>query len=283
MNLPPAIESDFRGSRLAHAILNKVSIFESIVLGLVQGLTEFIPVSSSGHLIIAQELLGGSSDHLFLEFINIGTVLALLIYFRKKIWTTLRDAFLNKNFTLIRNIILTTLPVGVIGFLAADFIDSQPFFVSSVVVIFALAIVGFVMVILEKIPKAKPRKGEKLSIAQSLLIGFAQTLALIPGASRSGTTIIAGRICGLKPTDAAEYSFLVSIPIMIGVVLKVFIKNTDYLLTNLAPLLVGNTVALLAGLLAVGFLMRFLSKHSLAVFGWYRIILATVLLITTLI
>ena len=257
---------------------------EAVILGLIQGLTEFIPISSSGHLVIAQTFMTGASDHLFLEFINIGTMLALLVFFRKKVWKILVDVFKNKNYLLARNIILTAIPAGLVGFLLAGFIEHTPFFTSAVVVVFTLAIVGAVMVVLEKLPKLSPVKnGEKLPWWRALMIGGAQVLALIPGTSRSGSTIITGRLMGLSPAEAAEYSFLASLPIMFGVMLKVLLTDTDYLVANAGTLAVSNFAAFLSGLFAVGFLMRYLSKHSLAVFGWYRIglaiILATILLV----
>ncbi len=258
--------------------------FEAIILGLIQGLTEFIPISSSGHLVIAQTFLSGASEHLFLEFINIGTMLALVVFFRKKIWKIILDVFKNRNYRLARNIVITALPAGLIGFMLSDFIGSSWFFASAVVVVFTLAIVGVVMVVLEKLPKLSPVKdGEKLSWQRALVIGAAQVLALIPGTSRSGSTIIAGRLMGLSAAEAAEYSFLASLPIMFGVTIKVLVTDTDYLMGNLDILLISNLAAFLSGLWAVGFLLRYLSKHSLAVFGWYRIglalVLATILLV----
>jgi undecaprenyl-diphosphatase len=257
---------------------------EAIILGLIQGLTEFIPISSSGHLVIAQHLFGGGSDHLFLEFINIGTTLALLVFFRKRIWKICLDVFVNKNFKLARNILLTAIPAGLTGFLLASFIEHTPFFTSAVVVVFTLAIVGAVMVVLEKLPKLSPiMDGEKLPWWRAFIIGLAQVLALIPGTSRSGSTIIAGRLMGLSPAAAAEYSFLASLPIMAGVTLKVLLTDNDYLMANLGTLFVSNVAAFVSGLIAVGFLMRYLSKHSLAIFGWYRIALAIVLAVILLV
>jgi len=257
---------------------------EALILGLIQGLTEFIPISSSGHLVIAQTFMSGASDHLFLEFINIGTMLALFVFFRKRIWGILQDIFIRKNFKLARNIIITAVPAGVIGFFLADFIGSTAFFSSAVVVVFTLAIVGILMVIVEKLPKLSPvEDGEKLSPRRALVIGLAQTAALIPGVSRSGSTILAGRFMGLKPAQAAEYSFLASLPIMLGVTLKVLVGDSDYLIANAGTLLVSNLAAFIAGLLAVGFLMRYLAKHSLAVFGWYRIGLAVIVAIVLLV
>jgi undecaprenyl-diphosphatase len=263
-----------------------MNIFETIVLGLIQGLTEFIPVSSSGHLVIVQNIFSGGSDHLFLEFINIGTLLALVVFFWSRILAICKDVFLNKNITLLRNILLTAIPAGLVGFYLSDFIDSSLFFGSIIVVTIMLAAVGIVMVVLEKLPKASAvSDGEHLSPWRAFFIGLVQMFALIPGVSRSGSTIIAGRLAGLNPEHAAEYSFLASLPIMLGVTLKVFIKASDrtYFLNHMPMLLFGNLVAFIAGFLAVGFLMRYLSKHGLALFGWYRIGLASVLTVYLLV
>lgn len=259
--------------------------FVAIILGLIQGLTEFIPISSSGHLVIAQVFLSGASDHLFLEFINLGTFLALVVYFRKKIWGIITDIFVNRKFRLARNILITSVPAGIVGYLLAGFIEATPqFFGSAVVVMITLAAVGIVMVVLEKIPHASEvADGEKLTGWRAFAIGVAQMMALIPGVSRSGATIIAGRLSGLKPAAAAEYSFLASLPIMFGVTLKTFIGDKDYLMEHLGTIVLSNSVAFVSGLFAVGFLMRYLSKHSLAVFGWYRIGLAVVLAVILLV
>jgi undecaprenyl-diphosphatase len=263
-----------------------MDILETLILGLVQGLTEFIPVSSSGHLVLAQQLLEGASDHLFIEFINLGTLLALLVFFRKRIVGILNDIFVKKDFMLARNIIVTALPAGIIGFFLSDFIATSSFFGNVAVVATALATVGVIMIVLEKLPKASEIKdGRSLSVGRALIVGLAQTAALIPGVSRSGSTIIAGRLTGLKPAAAAEYSFLVSLPIMVGVTAKLFIKAGDraYFFDHLPVLLLSNTVAFVAGLVAVGFLMRYLATHSLAVFGWYRLGLAAMLVVILLV
>jgi undecaprenyl-diphosphatase len=261
-----------------------MNLLEAISLGLVQGLTEFIPVSSSGHLVIAQHLFGMGSDHTFLEWINLGTFIALLIYFRARIIEILRQIFIERKFMLARNILLTSIPAGAVGYLLADWIDDSSFFGSLSVVMVTLALVGGVMVILEHLPKLSNTKdGERLSASRALTIGVAQMIALIPGVSRSGSTIIAGRFMGLSPAAAAEYSFLASLPIMAGVTLKVFLKDFAYLEQNLTMLLIANVAACISGLLAVGFLMRFLSKHSLEVFGWYRLGLAAIIALVLLV
>lgn len=255
-----------------------MNLFEVILLGAVQGLTEFIPISSSGHLVIVQQLLGHESDHLFLEAINIGTFIALVVYFWPRIVSIVKDVLVRKKYRLARNILLTSIPAGIIGYVMADFIAGAAFFGSITVVAVTLAVVGVVMIVLEKLPKlSQTDSGEQLSPWRALTIGLVQTVALIPGVSRSGSTIIAGRLVGLSAKDAAEYSFLASLPIMAGVTLKVFLENGDYLAANVGNLLVGNIVAFISGIAAVHFLLGYLAKHSLAVFGWYRLGLAAVI------
>ena len=260
-------------------ILESMTIIESIILGAVQGLTEFIPVSSSGHVVLAEHFMQGASDHLFIEWINLGTVLALLIFFRKRIAGIVHDIFVKKKYALARNIIVACIPAGLVGFLLSSYIESSSFFGSATTVIVALAVVGTVMVVLERLPRlSEVGSSEKLSWQRSLAVGFAQILSLIPGVSRSGSTIVAGRIAGLNREQAAEFSFLVSIPIMLGVILKLVLKSSDraYLFDNMPTLLLANLVAFVTGLFAVGFMLKFLRKNSLAPFGWYRIGLAGV-------
>lgn len=258
-----------------------MSIIEAIILGIIQGLTEFIPISSSGHLVIAQYFMSGASSHLFLEWINVGTVLALIIYFRQRIWDIIRQVVSGRDYIMARNIIIAMVPAGLVGYLAADFIESQAFFSSPSTVLIMLVVVGALLISVDRLPKlSRIQDQNELPPKRALTIGLVQILALIPGTSRSGSTIIAGRMMGLSASRAAEFSFLVSIPIMLGVIAKLLLKSSDraYLWQNFEPLLWGNIAALVSGLLAVGFLMRYLEKHSLAVFGWYRIGLAVVLL-----
>lgn len=255
-----------------------MSYIEAIILGVVQGLTEFIPISSSGHLVLVQHFMSGASNHLFLEYINIGTMLALFIFFRKRILQIIKDVTMRKQYKLAGNILLTSVPAGIVGFTFADFIGTAPFFGSVIVVMITLFIVGVLMVMLERLPKASAVKdGERLPPKRALFIGLAQMMALIPGVSRSGSTIIAGRLSGLNAQAAAEYSFLASLPIMMGVTAKILLEDHTYLAAHFEGLLIGNIAALISGLIAVGFLMRYLANHGLALFGWYRIGLAAVI------
>lgn len=262
---------------------------EAAVLGLVQGLTEFIPVSSSGHLEIVQRLFGDRSAdfHLFLEFVNIGTLLALIFYYRYRIKDIFVDVFRNHNYRLAVNLIITTLPAATIGFLASGLISSLPFFSNIITITVAMVAVGLLMIFIDKLPKLSRLKDENhLTKPRALLIGLAQVFALIPGTSRSGSTIVAGRLVGLNSESAANYSFLASIPIMLGVIAKTFISSSDraYFAANLPSIVISNLLAFSFGILALHFVMHYLKRReALRAFGIYRIILASVVLVFILI
>lgn len=265
------------------------NILYSIIMGLVQGVTEFIPVSSSGHLELAQRLLSdvrADDFHLFLEFINLGTLVALLFFYRKKILAILKKIFVGRDFRFALNILITIIPVGLAGILLSDLIEELPFFSSLFTIAGAMMLVGFVMVYVEKLPKMSEVKNlDDLPKSRALIIGLAQVLALVPGTSRSGTSITAGRLVGLSQEDAADYSFIASIPIMTGVCLKMFLKSESrtYFFDNLATLGIANIVAFISGLVALFVLLKLLKKSgSLKYFGLYRIFLASVVIIVTL-
>lgn len=263
-----------------------MGIIEAIILGLIQGLTEFIPVSSSGHLLLAQQFLNGGVDHLFIQALDFGTLIALLIYF----WPRLVDLFervtKKRDFRLARNILLTSIPAGLLGLLFADYIQSSHILLSPYMTVSMLALVGVLMVATDYLPRrSNQESGTELSPRRALFIGVAQSFALIPGVSRSGSTIVASRLMGLTPKAAAEYSFMVSIPIMLGLIAKLLIKPADreYLVANMDVLIIANVAALVAALAAIHFLLTYLGRHGLRAFGYYRIILAAVVLIILLV
>lgn len=252
---------------------------ETILLGIVQGITEFIPVSSSGHLVLFQSVMNLNPDHMFIEYINFGTMFALIYFFRKKIAEIIGDVFVKKNYKLATNLIITAAPAGAAGYLLASFIEGSSFFSDVYVVLTALVVVGILMILVEKITRFnRISEMDQITTRHSLAIGLIQVFALIPGVSRSGSTIIAGRLLGLNSFTAAEYSFLSSIPIMVGVGLKLLVKDSEYLFNNLSVVVLSNVFAFIAGMLAIKFMLQFLSKKGLAIFGWYRILLATVVL-----
>jgi undecaprenyl-diphosphatase len=260
--------------------------FEAIILGLVQGLTEFIPVSSSGHLVLTQWLFGGKIDHLFIQALDFGTTLALIIYFRAKLKDLFVRVVCKKDYRLARNILITCIPAGLLGLLLGGFIEKSTVLLTPLVVALMLAAVGFLMITVDKLPKKSSRaSGTELSPRRALVIGLAQAFALIPGVSRSGSTIVASRVMGLSSKAAAEYSFMVSIPIMLGLITKLLLKSSDrhYLVTNLDAVIIGNIAAFISAMIAIKFLLTYLSHHGLALFGWYRVAVASVVILALLV
>lgn len=261
-----------------------MDILQAILLGIVQGLTEFIPVSSSGHLEIVQQLFQFPAEnfHLFMEFVNLGTLLALLIYFRKRIWRILCNVFGEKNYKLALNLLITSIPAGVLGLLLSGFIEENGFFSSLFTVSIAMGVVGLLMLFIDKLPHLSTLQNENhLTPTRALLIGLSQMFALIPGVSRSGSTIVAGRLVGLDSESSAEYSFLASIPIMCGVCLKMFLSESSrtYFAANLSAIFFSNLAAFVVGMFAIHFLLQYLKKpKSLQTFGRYRIVVACLVL-----
>ena len=259
-----------------------MNILESTVLGLVQGITEFIPVSSSGHLEITQRILGAGGRaedfHFFLELINFGTLFALLFYYRQTIWEILQRVFVKKDYKLALNILITSIPAGIIGLVLSKVIEKMPFFSSLTTIGFAMGFVGLIMIFVNKLPHLSKLKDEnELTPGRALAIGLAQTFALIPGVSRSGSTIITGRVMGLDSKSAAKYSFLASLPIMIAVCGKSLLSSSSraYITSNLGMLLLSNLVAFISGLIALQIVMKYFKKeNSIPSFGVYRVILS---------
>lgn len=254
-----------------------------IVLGLVQGVTEFIPVSSSGHLLIAQHLLGNSSSFELDVLLNFGTLIALIIYFRKRIWVIITDVFARRDLGLVFKLIIATLPAVVVGFLFQSFIESQlqgPWVVTAM-----LIIVGILMIFSRNWPASKDLKVNKdlhrATYKNSLLIGIAQCFSLISGSSRSGTTILAALRLGYSKEKAAEWSFLMGIPIILGASLKILMSSKGIIYVQTYPLefLVANFVSFASGMAAIHYLMRLLQQKGLYWFGWYRLVLSVVLIV----
>lgn len=261
-----------------------MSILEALFLGILQGLTEFIPVSSSGHLVVAQAWLGLQPSLQFDMLVNLGTVLALVVYFWRRIWDVLVRIFKDHDFRLARNLILSVIPVGLAGFLFADFFAAG-FIQAPLTVAIMLASVGLLMILVDKLPHLSyVDKADNLSPWRALMIGAAQVVSLIPGTSRSGSTMLAGRLAGLTFKDAAEYSFLLSIPVMAGVLLKGLVgdEGQAWIAANTDAFIISNVAAFLSGLLAVSFMLRYLAKGNFKVFGWYRLGLAGIILATLL-
>jgi len=253
-----------------------MSIWETIIIAIVEGLTEFLPVSSTGHMIIAQALLGVQSTEFvkaFTVIIQFGAILSVLVLYWKR--------FLQSwNFYL--KLLIGFLPAAFFGLLFSDKIDEM---LESVrVVSITLILGGIVMLFMDKWFN-KPRKNQEISNKNALIIGFFQCIAMIPGVSRSMSTIFGGMAQGLTRKNAAEFSFFLAVPTMAAAsgykLLKFFVEpeGMAILTENLGTLLLGNAVAFVVAMFAIKFFIGFITKYGFKLFGWYRIILGSILLI----
>jgi undecaprenyl-diphosphatase len=262
-----------------------MSTFEAIVLGLVQGLTEFLPISSSGHLRIVPALLGWPDPGTgFTAVIQLGTMAAVLLYFRAELWRIalawvreLRVPFRRRSHeaNLGWFIVLGTIPISVFGFVFSDQIESGArslYLIGSALILFS-----FVMVLAERIGSQRRRLAE-MDGRDGLFVGMAQALALIPGVSRSGATISAGLFRGFDRVAAARYSFLLSVPAVVLSGLFELRKIGGDGGASVGATAVATLVAFVSGYIAIAWLLRYLSTHSLRIFVVYRIALGALVL-----
>ena len=253
-----------------------MSIIQAIVLGAVQGLTEFIPVSSSGHMLIVSSLFDIPSSFDFETLLNIGTLLAALVYFRADIAKLIRSVFSPSNSPrLLGMLVAGTVPLVIGGVLFDVFLSNT--LRGDFLTVLMLVGVGVLMLLVR--PGA--RTFERIKLPDAVVIGISQLLALIPGTSRSGITILAGMQRGLDAAAAARFSFLLSIPAVGGAVtytLYNLMSEGTSLSGSTGALVVGNIAAFVTALLAIHGMITFLKKSGLAVFGWYRIALGVILL-----
>ena len=265
-----------------------MNFLDAAILGALQGITEFLPISSSGHLILAEKFLKLDVESLktFDVMLNLGTLLAVLIYFWQEVkgmiialWKfVMRKLPANDPYAkLIVYLIIGTIPAVIFG-LFGDKIDF--YFRNAKSVTVMMLVVACVFIAAEFFyKKVKIKKQEVGTWKQALIIGVAQSLALIPGISRSGSTIVAGLFQGIERENVAKFSFLLSIPAVCGALTLTGIKilKQGTVDVDLGPLFIGFLSSFIFGILSVAFLMRFLKKHSLGVFAAYRIIFALLL------
>lgn len=267
-----------------------MTVLDSALLGAVQGLTEFLPISSSGHLILLRDVLGvnTSGGLAFDAILQLGTILAVFVYFRTTIWNLIaRDGIRlvtgrasqvkKEDTTLILSLIVGTIPAFVLGLTLEKTMETV---FRSALLVAIMLILGSVLFIIAE------RKATQISTAttvrQSWWIGCFQTLALIPGVSRSGSTISAGLLFGLTRETAARYSFLLSLPIITGSGFKKLydvLKHGAALDATYLELAIGFVISFVVGLACIRFLMRYLKTHTLMAFVWYRLALASIVLI----
>ena len=267
-----------------------IEIIKAIILGLVEGITEWLPVSSTGHMILVDEFLhlNVSDDfkNLFLVVIQLGAILAVVFLYWSKLFPfTIENNKIksDKNIWIMwLKVIVSCIPAGVVGLLFDDKIDELFYNWQTVVVM--LIIVGIVFIVVETINKNKSSKKNSiadLTYIDAFLIGMFQLIAAVfPGTSRSGATIIGAIIIGVSRTVAAEYTFFLAVPVMFGAsALKILKYGFNYTSFELVLLFVGLVVAFVVSVFAIKFLMSYIKKHDFKAFGWYRIILGIVLIL----
>jgi undecaprenyl-diphosphatase len=280
-----------------------LNLFEAILLGIIQGLSEFLPISSTGHITIVGKLLNLVSENhpeswtSFIAVIQLGTMAAVLVYFAKDIFLIVKD-FLKENLIHRKKfseqsvnsrmgwlVIIGTIPVVIIGFAFRDIIEGA---LTKNLYVIAYSLIGLaiILAIAEKVANFK-KDLKDISVLDSFLIGIAQTFALIPGSSRSGTTITGGLFLGLKRDVAARFSFLLSIPAVLASGLFELYHSLKYLTADMSlNLVVATIVSGISGYIAIDFLLKYLKKHSTFLFVYYRIaagIFILILLLTNII
>lgn len=269
-----------------------LDILKSILFGIIEGITEWLPISSTGHMIILESLLDVKDSYgqafwdFFLVAIQLGAIIAVIICFFNKLWPfgKSKDVEVKKNTWLIwLKVIIACLPAAIIGLLFDDWLNEHLY--NSITVSITLIIYGVFFIVIEIFNKKRSFKIndiKDMSISTALIIGFIQLLSLIPGTSRSGVTILGAMLIGFNRTVSAEFSFFLSIPVMLGASL---LKGVKFFMDNsittdqIVFLLVGMVVAFVVSMLVIKFLMRYIKKHDFKVFGVYRIVLGIILII----
>ena len=257
-----------------------MSWLEAIILGLVEGITEFLPVSSTGHLILTQELLGleGAAVDRLLIICQGAAILAVCWEYRQKLLHTafsLHNSSTSRRFVL--NLFIAFLPLAILGLLFQDELKAVLF--NAVSVAIAL-IVGGIIILWAERRKHEERVTDvdQLTAKDALKLGLFQALALIPGTSRSGATIIGGLLCGLSRRTAAEFSFFVAIPVLLSATAyELWQARAELHTTDVTPVIICCVAAFISALLAIK-LLRYVSRHSFAAFAWYRIVFGVVVL-----
>lgn len=270
-----------------------IEILKAVILGIVQGITEWLPISSTGHMLLVDQLMGltvfqdaqmnQSFINMFMVVIQFGSILAVcLLYFHKLNPFTRRKNPQEKRDTLSLwgKVIVGVIPAGIIGVLFDDFIDA--YLHGPLVIAMMLIVYGVLFIVIEsQHRKASIKSFDDLSYLTAFLIGCFQVLALIPGTSRSGATILGAVLLGTSRTVAAEFSFFLAVPVMAGAsLLKIIKMNVVMNALSWSVLLIGVFVAFVVSVVAIKFLMEYIRKHDFKAFGVYRIILGIVVLCT---
>lgn len=253
--------------------------WKAVILGLVEGLTEFLPISSTGHLIIAQDLLRfRDTNSVFTVVIQLGAILAVLVYYARR-FTQVASGLVRRepaSWRFVGTVVAATIPAAVIGLLLEEWIDAH--LMHTGVVAAMLAVGGIVILLIERRqPAGVHDDAWRLPVRIAIAIGFCQLLALVPGVSRSGATILGAIALGCSRRSATEFSFFMAIPVMFGASLLKLVKYSDQLDDQWVTILIGFVVSFIVAILTIHWLLRYVAQHDFRIFGWYRIGAAVVL------
>lgn len=256
--------------------MSLIDFFHALLLGFIEGLTEFIPVSSTGHLLLAQRALGLTDESwaTFTVMIQLGAILAVVaLYFRRlwEVFITLPTRAASRRFAL--TVLIACAPAFLVGALLHDFIKAY-LFDSPQIICWSLIIGGLVLLVIDRrAPPPREMDAMTLSPATALKIGLFQLLSIIPGVSRSGSTIVGSMLLGVDKRAAAEFSFFLAIPIMVGAFALDFWESRDALSPeDLEVIAVGFIASFVFGLVVIRYMLGFVQKRGFALFGWWRIL-----------
>ncbi len=269
------------------------NILKAVLFGIVEGITEWLPISSTGHMILLDEFIklnvSDAFRDMFLVVIQLGAILAVVVLYWDKLWPFRFGGgpiIKKKTFSMWFKIVAACIPAAVVGILFDDVLTAL--FYNYITVAIMLILFGILFIVIEntnKYRRPRIRKISQITYPTAIIIGIFQLIAAVfPGTSRSGATIVGGLLCGVSRTVAAEFTFFMAVPVMLGASLLKIVKfGFAFTAGELVVLVVGMVVAFVVSVLTIQFLMDYIKKHDFKVFGWYRIVLGILVLVYFLI
>ncbi len=272
-----------------------LEILKVIFLGIVEGITEWLPISSTGHMLLVDEFITLNAvdeefKEMFFILIQLGAIFAVILLFWKKMWPfqfkdKSKPVILKDTFSVWFKVVVACIPGAIVTILFDDYVEAH--FQTPAVIAAALILYGIAFIVIEKWNKTKTPKVatlDDITYKTALLIGLFQVLSIVPGTSRSGATIIGALLIGVSRVAAAEFTFFLAVPVMLGMsALKLLKFGFDFTGTEIAVLVLGMATAFVVSVLVIKFLMSYIKKKDFTVFGWYRIVLGAVIIVYTLI
>lgn len=270
-------------------IVSFIELIKVIIIGIVEGISEWLPISSTGHMLLVDEFIqmdvSEEFKEMFFVVIQLGAILAVVLLFWKKMWpfnfTNKEEGVIRKDtFSIWFKVVVACIPGAIVTLLFDDYVEAH--FKTPTVIAAALIFYGIAFIVVESMNKSRVAKVESIhdiTYKTAFIIGLFQVLSIVPGTSRSGATIIGALLIGVSRVAAAEFTFFLAVPVMFGLsLIKVLKFGFNYTQAEVVVLLVGVVVAFAVSLLVIKFLMQYIKKHDFKVFGWYRIVLGIAML-----